>query len=85
MNTKRGMVSRLQEQMAVAQSGSVDIDILVAKFCGRLHHSRIIDCSLMLWQEAPAKEVSTLGIRVSNVAIGPGATAFHLNGGQWLF
>ena len=79
----RGMEPSLQEQMVVAQSGTVDI--LVAKSGGRLQRSRVIDCSLMLWQEALAKEVGPLGIRVSSVTPGLIARAFHFNGGRWLF
>ena len=51
---------------------------------GRQQRSRVIDCSLMLWQEALAKE-GPLGIQVSSVAPGLIATEFHFNGGQWLF
>ena len=79
----RGMEPSLQEQMAVSQFGT--LDIVVANSGGRQQRSRVIDCSLMLWQEALAKEVGPLGIQVSSVAPGLIATEFHFNGGQWLF
>jgi hypothetical protein len=52
---------------------------------GGLQRCRVVDCSLMLWQLALAKEVGLLGIRFNSFAPGLIATQFYFNGGQGLF
>jgi NAD(P)-dependent dehydrogenase (short-subunit alcohol dehydrogenase family) len=73
----------LQGQVAVEQFGT--LDILVANSGGLLERSRVTERSLMLWQQALAKEMGPQGIRVNSAAPGRIATQCHINGGQRLF
>jgi hypothetical protein len=73
----------LQGQVAVEQFGTRDM--LVANSGGLLQRSQVIDRSLMLWQQALAKEMGSFGIRVTSVGLRLIATQVQFNGGQRLF
>jgi NAD(P)-dependent dehydrogenase (short-subunit alcohol dehydrogenase family) len=67
-----------EAERAIACRRSVpSLDILVANPHLLLQRGRIVDCSLMVWQQASAKEVGPFGIRVNSGAPRLMATQFH--------
>jgi hypothetical protein len=69
--------------MAAEQFGT--LDSLAANSGGLLQRSRVIERSLLRWQQTLAKEVDPLGIRVKSVGPRLMATQVNFNGGQRWF